>query len=146
MSKHTITHACGHQLEVALFGPHADRERRMAAMRAEDCPACRAAGSNLTGSVKQVAWATDIRAALAPRIIAAHDAAARPIAAAPERPEIEGFESARADILAALAAKRDALLDRKAARDWIDAKTDDGLLAYREIVRAGAAALMAKAR
>ena len=33
-------------------------------MEQDDCPACRAQGSDLKGSDKQVAWAKDIRASL----------------------------------------------------------------------------------
>lgn len=136
MAKYTVTHACGHQVEAQLFGKHVDRERRMTAMRAEDCPACRAAGSDLVGSVKQVAWAQDIRAALTPRIIAAHDGVAARIGAGAAPTGVPEIEERRAAVLTALAAERDRMLGRRAARDWIDDQHNDGYAAFMAIVRA----------
>lgn len=137
MAKYTVTHTCGHTVEVALFGKHVERDRRIAAMSTEDCPACRAAGSDLVGSVKQVAWAQDIRDELAPRIIAAHDRIAARLADAPARPGVGDFEEVRAALAAAIAAKRDELLGRTAARDWIDGRSDDGSAAYMHIIKRG---------
>ena len=75
MAKHTITRECGHEDEVELHGPkrtlkkRLDRQRRLtcrachneqqtakveAAARAPDLPA-------LTGTPRQIAWATDLR-------------------------------------------------------------------------------------
>lgn len=62
MAKYTITHTCGHTETVNLQGPTAERERRIAAMESTPCAECRAKeGEGMTGSVKQIAWAVDIR-------------------------------------------------------------------------------------
>ena len=67
----TITHACGHQEEIQVFGKRADRERKIAWLEAQVCAECRAAEAAeaskatgmaaLVGSPKQIAWAEDIR-------------------------------------------------------------------------------------
>lgn len=67
----TITHACGHQEEIQVFGKRADRERKIAWLEAQVCAECRAAEATeaskeagmttLAGSAKQIAWAEDIR-------------------------------------------------------------------------------------
>lgn len=67
----TITHACGHQEEIQVFGKRAERERKIAWLEAQVCAECRAAEATeaskaagmtaLTGSAKQIAWAEDIR-------------------------------------------------------------------------------------
>ena len=70
--QYTVHHACGHDETVVLYGPTKDRERRIAAMEAEDCPSCRAAEAHmdgcvdLVGSDKQVAWAGQIRRSFLP--------------------------------------------------------------------------------
>ena len=71
MAKYTITYKCGHTAEVNLYGKLADREAKIAWYKTIDCPECRAkAAANdakdnglaeLTGSPKQVSWASDIR-------------------------------------------------------------------------------------
>lgn len=75
MAKYTITHTCGHQVEVQLFGKYADREKQIARMESCKCPECLKAETNakaaqanenrglaeLTGSEKQIAWAETIR-------------------------------------------------------------------------------------
>lgn len=83
MAKHTVTHACGHEQEHQLYGPHKERDRKLAWLEGTPCTACfhaqrdqqRAATSAaaaeqnqraglvpLQGSEKQVAWAESIRA------------------------------------------------------------------------------------
>lgn len=67
----TITHACGHQEEIQVFGKRAERERKIAWLEAQVCAECRAAEAAeaskaagmaaLTGSAKQIAWAEDLR-------------------------------------------------------------------------------------
>lgn len=67
----TITHACGHQEEIQVFGKRADRERKIAWLESQVCAECRAAEAAeaskaagmaaLTGSAKQIAWAEDLR-------------------------------------------------------------------------------------
>ena len=67
-----IEYACGHTEQQQMYGKNSERDRRAAAMGRDDCPACRRAAADkaatdqglpqLTGSDKQIAWATDIRA------------------------------------------------------------------------------------
>lgn len=69
--KTTVTHSCGHQEEIVIYGKRADRERKIAWLEAQVCAECRAAEATeaskaagmvaLTGSAKQIAWAEDIR-------------------------------------------------------------------------------------
>ena len=75
MAKYTITHSCGCTEEVRLFGALNGRYACIEKMEAHPCPACRARVSAkadaeaglpaLLGSPKQVAWASDVRSALA---------------------------------------------------------------------------------
>lgn len=66
-------HRCGHSGErIQLYGKGDDRQRTLNRMANHLCPACRAAEAQtqakdagmpvLTGSEKQVGWASDIRA------------------------------------------------------------------------------------
>lgn len=67
----TITHACGHQEEIQVFGKRADREKKIAWLESQLCAECRAregaaqgaanGWAALEGSPKQIAWAEDIR-------------------------------------------------------------------------------------
>lgn len=79
MAKYTVTHACGHECRVNLFGPHKDRDRKIEWLKTQDCFECeRRAVHNeavkhaeennlpaLEGSEKQINWAMDIRYAAA---------------------------------------------------------------------------------
>lgn len=114
MAQTTITRTCGHQTQVQMYGPHADRDRRAQAAAQHDCPACRAAGSDLIGSVKQIAWATDIRATALPKAEAAYAEWTAKLAASPATEEVA------AHVQAALDAKIAEIRARSAARDWID--------------------------
>lgn len=71
MAKYKITYKCGHQKEVQLFGKYTEREKKIAWYATIDCPDCEAENQKemaekaglpqLTGSDKQVAWATKLR-------------------------------------------------------------------------------------
>lgn len=81
--KYTVTYSCGHNAEVQLYGSNAEREREIAYFETRGlCPECYAAQKSadasaalesivaelgplpaLTGSEKQVAWASKIRSA-----------------------------------------------------------------------------------
>lgn len=75
--KYTINYTCGHHGEVELFGANKERERKIAWHEGNVCPDCYKAQMEkaadkannglaaLTGSEKQIKWATDIRAAYA---------------------------------------------------------------------------------
>ena len=43
MAKYSVKYACGHEGEVELYGPHKERETKMAWMETVDCPDCYAA-------------------------------------------------------------------------------------------------------
>ncbi|MEN6550235.1 MAG: hypothetical protein ABFE07_29675 [Armatimonadia bacterium] len=70
----TVKHQCGHTSQVQLYGSSRDRERKMAWLHQQPCPDCRRAAQatetakatedlvTLTGSPKQIAWATKIQA------------------------------------------------------------------------------------
>lgn len=81
--KFSISHSCGHTAGVDLLGPYADRDRKAAWLATVPCPACakterdqerdqrneqtaaQAASAGwpaLTGTERQTAWATTIRA------------------------------------------------------------------------------------
>lgn len=78
--KYYVTHRCGHEEMVELFGKGSERERRIARMEAEECPECRArlaaerdeakGYAALKGTPKQVAWASDIREKMLERVAA----------------------------------------------------------------------------
>ena len=110
----TINYTCGHSVEVQMYGPHAERDRRAEAKGKSDCPDCRAKGSDLTGSAKQIAWAIDIRATALPKAEAAHAEWTAKLAAS------AAPEMARVHVQAALDAKIAEIRARSAARDWID--------------------------
>lgn len=69
--KTTVTHSCGHQEEIVIYGKRADREKKIAWLESQPCAECRAAESAeaskatgmaaLTGSPRQIAWAEDLR-------------------------------------------------------------------------------------
>lgn len=68
----TITHICGHQEDIVVYGKRADREKKIAWLEAQLCAECRAregaaqgaakGWAALEGSPKQIAWAEDLRA------------------------------------------------------------------------------------
>lgn len=80
MAQYDIEYACGHEERIQLFGKTAERERRISQLEAMKCPECRIAEDSrglpeLTGSVKQVAWAAGIRREFVDRMQAESSAA-----------------------------------------------------------------------
>lgn len=71
MGWQTINYTCGHSEQQQMYGKHSERDRRAEYLGQRDCPACAARKSaeqakanglpTLTGSDKQIAWATTIR-------------------------------------------------------------------------------------
>jgi hypothetical protein len=75
MAKYTVNHACGCSKTHQLVGKHEDRDRKLAWLATTLCTDCHRAATHrahqatesdlglpaLTGSEKQVAWATDLR-------------------------------------------------------------------------------------
>lgn len=51
MAKYDITYSCGHTVERQLFGPMADRKRRMEAAAKDVCPACWKAAEEAQGPI-----------------------------------------------------------------------------------------------
>lgn len=72
MAWYTINYTCGHTERVQLYGAHKDRYAKIEAMERRACPECEAKAAQeqaasdglpaLTGSDKQISWASDIRA------------------------------------------------------------------------------------
>ena len=103
-----------HSDQEQMCGKRVERDRRVAAKEQYACPGCRAKGSCLIGSDKQVAWAEDIKAAALPRAEALHAAQSKRIASAPTSEEFKF--AAQVAIDTALAEIR----GRTFARQWID--------------------------
>ena len=71
MARYTITYKCGHTEEVQLYGKESERQRKIDWDKTNDCPKCRAMEAKeaaktaglpeLTGSDKQITWASEIR-------------------------------------------------------------------------------------
>ena len=75
MAKYTVTHSCGHDEEVTLFGPTRERERKLEWLASIPCKECREREAKrvtdertkelglpeLQGSEKQINWAQGIR-------------------------------------------------------------------------------------
>lgn len=71
MAKYTVTYKCGHTAEVQLYGKESERQSKIQWYSTIDCPECEAKKHaemaeksglpQLTGSEKQVVWATKIR-------------------------------------------------------------------------------------
>lgn len=141
MAQHHITHTCGHERTVQIYGTDVRGQRQQQANRlaAQPCQNCRhasqtaAAASSaaaqglpeLTGSDKQIAWATAIRA----QAIAELDVRRLEMGAVIAR---DPSQLAAADAIAA--ALDDLVAERRDARWWIDNR------------RAASAALMSEAK
>lgn len=88
MGRHTITHSCGHDETITLSGPRSEQDRKAAWMADRACYDCQRAERNataaadsaaqgwpsLTGTEKQVAWATTIRAEMIETLLIDSDA------------------------------------------------------------------------
>lgn len=71
MAKYTVTYKCGHTAEIQLYGKESERQRKIAWYATIDCPQCDASRQKeiaqtsglptLSGSEKQIAWATKLR-------------------------------------------------------------------------------------
>lgn len=121
MAKYHVTYSCGHDGEVNLLGPHAERERKLAwYQEVAVCPDCYRARQQaeaakiteglveLTGTEKQVAWANDLRARL--------------IRELNERYPSAGKDKEKRDKLFALLPA--AINERPEAKWWIDNRDD----------------------
>ena len=82
MAQYPVTHSCGHSETVNLFGKTDERARRLAWLASVPCMSCKRASEQaaaetsaadaglpaLTGSEKQIAWATRVRAELLDKV------------------------------------------------------------------------------
>ncbi len=131
MSIYKITHSCGHTVEHQIYGTnvHGEREKKAAWLESRLCYDCykqaeaeKAAKASedanlpeLTGSKKQIAWATDIRAKAA---FAINEMRAK-IAANTNTSEINLKQ------IAAVESVLDELCSRSSAKWWIDNRGED---------------------
>lgn len=132
MAQYGVTHSCGHTEDVALFGPHRERERKMDWMRSRPCTDCaadshmtanqQAAAANsaeglpsLAGTDKQISWAESIRrekmAELTAVVTSIHTAASNP--------DVNTMDVAR------LLEAANAVRAQSSAAWWIDHRRDD---------------------
>lgn len=135
MAHYTIARACGHTDTLQLYGPRAERERRIGWEEQRQCADCVAQAREdaakiaaahaasvglptLVGSPKQVVWAEQIRAKILPQI------QALPVQNAP------------ADKAPIACAAQDAVLAQSAAAWWIDHRDMSGVELWRELARA----------
>lgn len=125
MSLETLTYRCGHAEIAQLYGAHAEREKRIAAAARVACAACRVEVAKmqaelmglpaLTGSNKQIAWASDVRLKLLAGIPeVAENLATAWVAATPEKRE------AFADQVAASRAAMVTIRAATSAKWWIE--------------------------
>lgn len=120
MAKYNISHTCGHEVTIQLFGKHDERRRKIARLETEECKECAAAArasspeaKGLTGSHKQVAWAADIRREQTAELEAYYSGVAA-------RPAAPGKEDLWARVLTVLRSEIDAYLAEASASVWID--------------------------
>lgn len=113
MAWQTINYTCGCSDRQQMYGSMADRARRVERLEQTGCPACRAKGSSLTGSTKQISWAEDIRAAQA-----------KIVNAAIARVETHENKLATEEIRIAMIAWLKESLTETSASAWIDRRND----------------------
>jgi len=56
MAWQTIHHACGHEQRVQLYGPHRERDRKVAWMTGQPCPDCRRASASERDAANREDW------------------------------------------------------------------------------------------
>jgi hypothetical protein len=133
MALYTISHSCGHETERQIYGTNVrnERGRKAAWFAGQPCTACTAAARQaeytaentlaaelaaaenlprLTGTDRQVAWATTIRAAALDKLTARGAEQAR-LARTPEQ---------HAELDALMGRCRAALVEQTVAAWWID--------------------------
>lgn len=148
MGHEIITHSCGHESRVQLYGPLKDRERKAAWMAKDCCPECAAKARleraaevaaadaaaglpTLTGSDKQIAWALDIRTA----IMADLNERLAKVDAAPVKPGLEWQKEATMPLLREGISK---VLSETSASVWID-RRDSAAILWTDLAKAAVA-------
>ncbi len=134
MAQYTVTHTCGHAETVNLVGPHVQRERTLDRYESHRCLNCTRSAEleqaatadlpSLTGTDKQVPWATTIRAKGLSAIAAwLDDFEAQCVAHNSPAAEVERARALYHGL-------RDTVIGQTAAKWWIDHRFDDarGLL------------------
>lgn len=119
MSIYKITHSCGHTVEHQIYGTnvHGEREKKAAWLESRLCYECYKKAQKeavpdvgyvaLEGSEKQIAWAEDVRAKVAPLIV---DGQEKANAASHRNPAVA----------AAMNAVLQELREQSSAKWWID--------------------------
>lgn len=134
MAKYSITHVCGHGETVHLYGKGTERERRLEWMASQPCLECRHNAENeaaakdaearglpaLTGSDKQVAWATAIRRTM----LSAMDS------------QLARLPEPKPEHMAKIKACRASFDTKTDARYWIDNRDRDAMALWTETLRA----------
>lgn len=144
MAQYSVKRACGHTTTEQLYGKGGERERRMTWLATQPCPACKRRAEQaqaatyteaeglpaLSGSEKQVAWATTIRAGLVAGVMAERDtflALGRRQGASDER---------IAEQMALFDRAVDAVRGQTSAAWWIDHRDESASALLREMARA----------
>jgi hypothetical protein len=137
----TITHTCGHTETVQMYGTSSERDSKAAWLAGKPCQECQRKAQQaqatesaqaqglpaLTGSDKQVAWATTIRAELLGKV-------------ATMRKEFESTgrkQNATEDVMAAQMGQFDALVAKLTAQTaaawWIDRRTNSAQALLKDV-------------
>jgi hypothetical protein len=141
MAQYPVTHSCGHRETVNLFGKTDEHTRRLAWLERVPCLACKQAAEQtaaetsaadaglpaLTGSEKQITWATRVRAALLGKVAVERErfsAQGRRQGASEEKmaSELDKFDAAVAKLAA-----------QTAAAWWIDRRDHGPMALLREV-------------
>lgn len=130
MAKYTVTHRCGHDEDVQLFGALDARYARRDQMAAQDCAACRGAKGAaaaqaaglpaLTGSAKQIAWAESIRVAEITRMTDSLTVQVEAAAKAVESGDAAKIEMAQLGLTILRAVQDEMIQQQTSASWWID--------------------------
>lgn len=143
MAKQSIRHECGHMAAHDLFGPNAERDRKIAWLRTVPCLACKRTAEQeavataspnlpaLTGSDKQVAWAASVRA----KQLAVIAAELEKVAGA-----YDPADAAQAAAMAGIEAAVARITRQAAASWWIDRRDSGTRALLREFVPQGSPA------
>jgi len=140
MAQATITRTCGHTTTEQVYGKTSERERKTAWLRGQACRDCQRAAANaqaagaaaaaglpaLTGSEKQIAWATTIRCAK----LADLDALIATIDAHNPTPDLKG-RAVREQVTAA----REQMTRQTSAAWWIDRRSDSAQTILRALIQ-----------
>ncbi len=138
MAKQTITQACGHRITHDLFGPNNDRDRKAAWLKSVPCLACKRTAEQataaplvaglpaLTGSDKQVSWATSVRAQQLTKIAMEIERAVA---------NCDATDPAQAAAIARIEAAVATIKQQSAAGWWIDRRDQPAIIMVRDAAK-----------